>query len=187
MSERSVGECESHTQSLTFDQNLNPEQKSSRLTPNEYAPSFPMESDEKVAPDITAYFSNQESPSTFDLITATQAVKLDDNAPGNVSASIHTPMSISTLETSDDALATDRLFLSSDAFIFDDDQCHAWIPGERTKLYLSALKSVSDPTESPEEDRVTTPRILMVENLGDPLLEVVERILGAEDVGRKVA
>lgn len=202
MSEHSLAGSESQTLPRNLDENLNPEQKFSPLTPDRSSPSFPseIETNGKVTPDITAYFSNQETLSTFDLIAATGAMKLDDNVPvsppvdpfadiGTIpadivpSTSILSRTSVPTVETSEVASSTDLLFLSTDAFIFDEDQSHAWIPSERTKRYLSALKSAS---EIPEEDRVTTPRILMVEDLGDPLLDVVGRIFGEEGIsGRK--
>ena len=156
-------------------------------------------------PDITAYFSNAESPSTFDFIgagtTITSAAEEDlaclvdpfsRLSASSVADRLPVDEASPDVITSKDDLHPATDVDVNDAIIRDDDddddnagdgQSRAWIPPPRTRLCLARVKSGGQ--HLPDDDAPTTPRILMTENLGDPVSDMAERLFGPEGAAER--
>ena len=115
---------------------------------------------------ISSYFSNQESPSSFDFFSPAAPPAIFDDVIGPA------PTATDSLpQTSDPLLPNDG---------DDDDASHAWIACSQTRQCLDdpsapSLASAADYYRTP-----LTPRVLMVESLGDPVLDLLKRVSGSD-------
>ena len=142
---------------------------------------------------IAAYFSDDRgAPSSFDFLSATTTTTSPShsNRAPIVPSSSTTNLLSSTIPVDESSSSID------DSFADYQDESNLWLPSDRTRqsLDLRAASSSSSTTcsgvaaavSASLDHEVTTPRILMVEDLGDPVKELMKRVAGEEEAAKRV-
>lgn len=131
-----------------------------------------------IAIDLSLPPSSSSSLLTSPDFTSTAT---EDGFISTTSSIAATPTAAHDILVADDSFSKSAGFRPNEA----DRRRDAWIPSEKTRQVLIAMATSAPGTYIPDKEVLTMPGVCIQEDMADPVTEMVQQYLGAEEASKR--